>query len=214
MASSGEFGSVFVSLWLVVIPPCMVLGVLRAGGRRTRGVACVTPCRTECCWSKSFLSACIDTSVVGGPQTHDDAQGCTPGRTAGHEGVRGGGLWRRAIAGVGLPNHQADRRERDGTAGREPAAVPDFHAAVRQDVRQEPAEKLSGVQGRGAEACTAHFPGGESDRAVREAAEALVSESNRADSGGQRGEGGMAVGMGLTLDMPGEGPDLWIAVRQ
>jgi len=136
VASSGEFGSVFVSLWLVVIPPCMVLGVLRAGGRRTRGVACVTPCRTECCWSKSFLSACIDTSVVGGPQTHDDAQGCTPGRTAGHEGVRGGGLWRRAIAGVGLPNHQADRRERDGTAGREPAAVPDFRAAVRQDVRQ------------------------------------------------------------------------------
>ena len=52
VAASGEFGSVFASLWSVVIPPSMVLCGLMVGGGRTSGVACAKPCRTERCLSK------------------------------------------------------------------------------------------------------------------------------------------------------------------
>ena len=67
---------------------------------------------------------------------------------------------------------QADGRERDGTAGMEKAEVADFHEAIGQDMLEEPAEKLHDVEVGGAEACTAHFPVGEGDRAVREADDA------------------------------------------
>ena len=54
-ASSGELGSVFVSLWSVVIPPSVVLGGLMAGCGRTGAVVGDKPCRTERVLSQSFL---------------------------------------------------------------------------------------------------------------------------------------------------------------
>ena len=122
--------------------------------------------------------------------------------------MRGGALWRLAIAGVGLHHQQADRREREGPAGREQAEVADVHEAVRQDMLEEPTEKLDGVKVRGAEACPAHCPGGEGDGAVGEAPETAVGESNPEDRGGEGGEGGVAVVLRLTVDVPGDGPDL------
>ena len=56
--------------------------------------------------------------------------------------MRGGALWRLAIAGVGLHHQQADRREREGPAGREQAEVADVHEAVRQDMLEETADEL------------------------------------------------------------------------
>ena len=126
----------------------------------------------------------------------------------------GGALWRRAIAGVDLHHHQAESRERDGTARMEKAAVPDFHKAIGQDVLKEPAEKLHDVEVGSTWACTAHFTVRERDGAVREADEALVGESDLEDRGGEGGEGGMAVGMGLTMDIPRDGPDLGLDVLQ
>ena len=94
------------------------------------------------------------------------------------------------------------------------AEVADFLKAIGQDMLEEPAEKLDDVQVCGAEACTAHFPVGERDRVVLEADDALVGESDLEDIGGKGGEGGMAVVRGLRVDVPGDGPDLGIALLQ
>ena len=64
--------------------------------------------------------------------------------------MRRGALWRLAIAGVALHDHEADGRERDGTACREQAEMADFHAAMRQDLLKEPADKFYDVKVGGA----------------------------------------------------------------
>ena len=94
------------------------------------------------------------------------------------------------------------------------AEVADFLKAIGQDMLEEPAEKLDDVQVCGAEACTAHFPGGEGDRVVLEADDALVGDGDLEDLGGKGGEGGMAAVIGLRVDMPGDGPDLGIELLQ
>ena len=55
-----------------------------------------------------------------------------------------------ALAGLSLHDHQADGREREGTAGMEKAKVADFHKAIGQDVLEEPPEKLHDVEVGGA----------------------------------------------------------------
>jgi len=115
---------------------------------------------------------------------------------------------------VGLHDHEADGRERDGTAGLEKAEMADFHKAIRQDVLEEPAEKLHDVEVGGAWACTANFTIGKSDRAILEADKTLVGDSDREDRGGEVGEGGAARVLCLPVDVPGDGPDLGIDVLQ
>ena len=78
------------------------------------------------------------------------------------------------------------------------------------DVREEAAETLHDVEMGGPWACPAHFAGGESAGAVREADETLLGDGDLEDLGGKGGEGGVAVGRRLTLDVPGDGPDLGI----
>ena len=94
------------------------------------------------------------------------------------------------------------------------AAVADWHDAVRPDRLEEPTEKLPDLKVRRAEAGTAHFTVGKSDRAVREADETLIGDGDLEDSGGKGGEGGVAVVRCLTRDMPGDGPDLGVAILQ
>jgi hypothetical protein len=115
---------------------------------------------------------------------------------------------------VDLPHQQADGRERDGTAGMEQTEVADFHEAVRQDVLKEPADKFHDIKVRGAEAGTAHFPVGKSHRVVLEADEAVVGDGDLEDIRGQVGEGGMAVVLGLRVDVPRDGPDLGVDVLE
>ena len=90
----------------------------------------------------------------------------------------------------------------------------DFHQAIGQDVLKEPAEKLHDVELGGAWAGTAHFPVGKGDRAVRKADETVVGDGDLEDIGGEVGEGGVSVVIGLTMDVPGDGPDLWVDVLQ
>jgi hypothetical protein len=90
----------------------------------------------------------------------------------------------------------------------EQAEVADFYKALGQDMLQEPAEKLHDSKVGGAEACAAHFPVGERDRTVREANETVVGDGDLEDVGGEVGKGGVAVGLRLTVDIPGDGPDL------
>src|SRR5262249_22739003 len=127
---------------------------------------------------------------------------------------QGGARWRRAIEGVCRPTQEADGGKGDGTAGMEKAAVADLHETVRKDMREEPAEKFHDIKGRGAEADTAPFTVGEAARAVLQADETVVGDGDLADIGGEGGEGGRAVVIGLTMDMPGDGPDLGIDVLQ
>ena len=47
-----------------------------------------------------------------------------------------------------------------------------------------------------------------------EADEALVGDGDFEDRGGKGGEGGMAVVIGLRVDVPGDGPDLGIDLLQ
>ena len=90
----------------------------------------------------------------------------------------------------------------------EKAEVADFLKALGQDMLEEPADKFEDVKASGAEAGTAHFPIGEHDRAVLEAHDAAVGDGDLEDVGGEVGEGGVAVVVGLTVDIPGDGPDL------
>jgi hypothetical protein len=90
----------------------------------------------------------------------------------------------------------------------EQADVADFLNALGQDMWEEPADKFENVKVGGAEAGTAHFPIGERDRVVLETHDAVVGDGALEDVGGEGGEGGVAVVVGLTVDIPGESPDL------
>ena len=94
------------------------------------------------------------------------------------------------------------------------AEVADFHEAVRQNMLEEPTETLHDVKASRAEACTAHCPGGAGDRAVRQADETVVGDGDLEAIGGKVRAGGMAVGLRLTVDMPGDGPGLRVDVLQ
>jgi hypothetical protein len=92
--------------------------------------------------------------------------------------------------------------------------MPDFHNAIGHDVLQEPAEtRHDGAMG-GAWPCTARLTGGEGAGTVLEAHETAVGAGDLEDGGGEGGEGGVAVVMGLTVDVPGDGPHLGIAGLQ
>jgi hypothetical protein len=188
---------------------------LRDAGMQTHGCRwCATPWRTTIARAQACCLAGIDTGPGGGPHTHDDVHRYGPGRTAAHERCRGAGRWRLAIDGGALPDQQADGSRRDGTAGMEKAAMPDLHQALGQDVREDPAEQRQDVQASSAEACTAPVPGGAGDRAVCEADETVGGERALEARGGQGRKGGMALVMGPTMDMPGEGPGLRVDVLQ
>ena len=88
------------------------------------------------------------------------------------------------------------------------AAVADFPQAIGQDMLEEPAEKLDGVEVGGAWACTAHCTRGKSDRAVLARDDAAVGNRDPEDLRGERGEGSVSMVMGLTVDVPGDAPDL------
>ena len=92
--------------------------------------------------------------------------------------------------------------------------MPDFHKAIGQDMLEESAEKLDGVEMGRPWAGTANFTVGESNRAVLEAHDAAVGDGDPEDIGGEVGEGGVAVVVGLTVDVPGDGPDLRIDLLQ
>jgi hypothetical protein len=62
---------------------------------------------------------------------------------------------------------------------------------------------------RGAWACPARWTGGDGDGAVCEAHETSGGARDPADRGGEGGAGGVAVGMGLTGDVPGDVSDRW-----
>jgi len=173
-----------------------------------------TPSRLTIVRSTSCRSAGIGKGLGRGPHPHDDVHRDATGRPVAHARGRGRAPGRRVLAGGALPHHEADRRERDGTAGMEQAAVPDFHNACGQDVLAEPAEQLQDVERGRAEAGPAPFPVGAGDGPVQEAHEAAVGDGHGEAGGSEGGEGGGAVGLCLRVASPGASPPLGIAVRQ
>src|SRR5262249_48635852 len=163
------------------------------------------PHRSTIVRGTSCRSSGIAKGPRRGPQAHDDAPLCAAGRTAGRTRGREFTLWRLALAGVALHDQQTDRYKRDGTARVEKAEVAHFHEAVRQDMLEEPAEKRHDVEVGGAEACTAHFPVGERDGAVREAHETVLGDSDLEDIRSEGGESGGGRGVGPTVGVAGGG---------
>jgi hypothetical protein len=94
----------------------------------------------------------------------------------------------------------------------EKAEVADFLKARGQDVLEEPAEKLYDVEVGGAKASTAHFAVGEGDRAVLQADETVIGDGDLKNIRGEGGDGGVAVVVRLTVDIPGDAPDLGVDV--
>jgi hypothetical protein len=165
-----------------------------------------TPRRLTIVRSTACRAAGRGTGLGRGPHPQDDVQRAATGRTGAH--ARGRAPGRLGLAGVSLPHPEAARRERAGTAGLEPAAVPACHHACGQDGLEEAAEQRhAGALGRAA-AGTAPVPGGAGDGPVPQAHEAAVGEGHWAAGGSAGGAGGGAVGRCLTVDMPGERPPL------
>src|SRR5262245_19722990 len=73
-----------------------------------------------------------------------------------------------------LPDHQAEGVGRESIACLPKAAVPDFHDAIGEDMLEEAADKLHGVEGRGASACAADFTVGAGHGAVQERAATAI----------------------------------------
>src|SRR6266545_8101564 len=125
-----------------------------------------------------------------------------------------GARWRLDHSGEHLHAQSADGIERDGTAGMEQAEMADLHKAIGQDMLEEAAEKRDGVERSRTGAGTPHFPVGDGDGAVGEAHDPAVGESDPEDLRGEGSEGGVAMVLGLPVDVPGEGPDLWVEMLQ
>ena len=156
-------------------------GGMRAHGCRGRDQSY----RTQLVRTTSWLSAGINKALGGGPEPHDDAHRGATSWAQGDMRWQGDDLHRLALAGLSWHDHEADGRERDGTAGMEKAEVTDFHKAIGQDMLKEPPEKLHDVEVGGAGACTAHFPVGEGDGTVLEAHDAAVGDRDLEDIGGR-----------------------------
>jgi hypothetical protein len=90
------------------------------------------------------------------------------------------------------------------------AAVPACHAALGQDMLEEPAEQLHGVEIGRAWACTAALTGGEGDGATRARDDAAGGDGDLEARGGEVCDGRVAVGGGLAVNVPVGVPDRWI----
>jgi hypothetical protein len=88
--------------------------------------------------------------------------------------------------------------------------MPAFHAAIRQNRRAEPTEKLQSVEVHGAGPSPAGLAGGTGPRTVRERDEAAMGERDLEDIRSEGVQGGVGVGQGLAVDGPGDSPDSWI----
>ena len=86
------------------------------------------------------------------------------------------------------------------------AAVTDLEKASGQDMLEESAEQLQGVEIGRAWAGTAECTGGEGDGAVLERDDAAVGDGDLEDLGGEVCAGRVAVGVGLAVDVPGGFP--------
>jgi len=102
-----------------------------------------TPSRLTIVRSIACRSAGIGKGLGRDPHPHDDVQWDATGRTVAH--ARGRAPGRVGLAGVSLPHHEADRRERDGPAGMAHAEGADLHKAVGQNVLEAPAETRHGA---------------------------------------------------------------------
>ena len=134
--------------------------------------------------------------------TRDDAWG---------GGVDEGGLVSKEGA---LQDHQPDGVSFESTAGVHEAKVPHFHKAVGEDMLEEPTEKRHSIEAHGASTCTAGFAVGEGNGPVRKRDDTAIGDCHFEDIRGEVFQGGMGVWSGLAVDVPGDGPNLWVDVLQ
>ena len=115
---------------------------------------------------------------------------------------------------MSLAEHPPQGASRDGTACLPHAEVTDLLEARGEDMLQEAAATRAGSEVGGARSCTAGFTVGDGDGTLREGDDAAVGERDYTHRGGKGREGGVAGRVGLALDLPGDGPDLWVELLQ
>ena len=96
----------------------------------------------------------------------------------------------------------------------EKADVADCLQTIGQDILEASPAQRDGIKLGRPWAGPAHLAGGDGARAVREADEPVVGERACEDIGGEGGDGGVAVVVGLAVDAPGGSPDLGIDGRK
>ena len=126
----------------------------------------------------------------------------------------GGETSRLAIDGLCPHDQQAAGVERDGPAGMQKAEVTDLHKAVGQDMLEESADTLDGIEAGKSWGCTARLTGGVGHGALRERDETASGDRHFADVRGEVLQGGGGVGSGLAVDVPGDSPDPWVDLFQ
>ena len=121
-------------------------------------------------------------------------------------------LLERAV--VSLEEHPPHGVRRDGTACMPHAEVTDLLEALGEDMLKEAADTRAGIELGGARSCTAGFTVGEGDGTLLEGDDAAVGDGDFTHRGGKVLASGGAGRVGLAMDMPGDGPDLWVDLLQ
>jgi hypothetical protein len=124
--------------------------------------------------------------------------------------LRGLAVRRAESAGALLEDHEPQGISWDGTAWVEKAAVTDRLETLRQDVLKKPMDKLDGVELGGTLAHPAGVTIREGHGAVIEGDDAAMGDGALKDIGCEVCEGGMSMGIGQAVHVPGGCPDLWI----
>ncbi len=86
--------------------------------------------------------------------------------------------------------------------GRQEAIVADFHEPGRQDVLEETADELQGVEDHGPQPSAAGFFVGEGDPSVLDLEDAVIRDSHLEDVGSEIGDRSLGTGYGLAVDVP------------
>lgn len=126
--------------------------------------------------------------------------------------MRGLNVRRLETAGLSLQDHEPQGISRDGTAGVHKAEVTDLHEALGQDMLEESADKVDGIELGGTLPCTSGFTICESDGAVLEGDDTTIGDGDFEDIGGEVFERYGPIWIGLAVDIPGDFPALWVDV--
>ena len=195
----------------VVRPPGRPQTVLQAHGGR--GVVRPREHGTRVVTGRPRSSR-IDKPPGCGPQAHTELHVPATGWTGGDAwggGCDAGGLGSTEVA---RPAHQPEGGRCESAAGVHEAEGPDLHTAVGEDLREEPTEKLHSLEARGASTRPAGCAGGAGNGPVRQRAETAVGASDPEASRGTGCAGRVAVLLGLSVAVPGDGPAVWVARLQ
>jgi hypothetical protein len=179
------------------------------GCGRTGGAVCDASCRPERIPSTSeLLSSRLDKRVVCSPLAQDAWHGVATAWAGGHTGRAGLGARQAGSDELCRRDRSPQGSASEGPAGTQEADGSDLLAARGQDVLEDASKTLDHLEPGGPEARAARLAGGQGDGAVLAGDEAVVRDGAPEDRGGEGGQGGVGVWLGLRVDVPRDRPDV------